>query len=133
MQPRSILVRSPSWVGDAVMATPTLRALREAHRDATITLEAPSRLAPLYAGLDSFDHFLPTPRGMRASLERVRAMRKSDFDWAEQHQAYCNGDVKLVLQPEWNSPHMLKSIVEYVKRNPDWTISLQTHKYLNIQ
>jgi heptosyltransferase-2 len=82
MQPRSILVRCPSWVGDAVMATPTLRALREAHRDATITLEAPSRLAPLYAGLDSFDHFLPTPRGMRASLERVRAMRKSEFDWA---------------------------------------------------
>ena len=75
MQPRSILVRCPSWVGDAVMATPTLRALREAHRDATITLEAPSRLAPLYAGLDSFDHFLPTgfqsiPQSSRTTSQR---------------------------------------------------------------
>ena len=82
MQPRNILVRSPSWVGDAVMATPTLRALREAHRDATIALEAPLRLAPLYAGLDSFDHFLPTPCGMRESLERVCSLRNSEFDWA---------------------------------------------------
>ena len=31
MQPRRILVRLPSWVGDAVMATPALRALRAAH------------------------------------------------------------------------------------------------------
>jgi heptosyltransferase-2 len=82
MQPRGILVRSPGWVGDAVMATPTLRALRETHRDATIVLEAPSRLAPLYAGLDSFDHFLPAPSGMRASLERVHALRRSEIDWA---------------------------------------------------
>ena len=82
MRPRNILVRSPNWIGDAVMATPTLRALREAHRDATIALEAPPRLAPLYAGLDSFDHFLPTPRGIRASLERVRALRRFEFDWA---------------------------------------------------
>jgi 7-carboxy-7-deazaguanine synthase len=63
---------------------------------------------------------------------KVVIAHKSDFDWAEEHRASCSHDVKLVLQPEWNSPHMLKSIVEYVKRNPDWTVSLQTHKYLNI-
>jgi organic radical activating enzyme len=37
-----------------------------------------------------------------------------------------------MLQPEWGSPHMIKPIVEYVKKNPHWTISLQTHKYLNV-
>jgi len=64
------------------MATPTLRALREAHPDATITPEASPRLAPLYAGLDSFDRFLPAPRGFRASLERVRALRRCELGCA---------------------------------------------------
>jgi heptosyltransferase-2 len=64
------------------MATPALRALRETHGEATIVLEAPSRLAPLYAGLDSFDHFLPAPRGLREGIERVRELRRSEFDSA---------------------------------------------------
>jgi heptosyltransferase-2 len=64
------------------MATPALRALRETHGEATIVLEAPSRLAPLYAGLDSFDHFLPAPGGLREGIERVRELRRSEFDSA---------------------------------------------------
>jgi heptosyltransferase-2 len=82
MSPRSILVRSPSWVGDAIMATPTLRALREAHPAATIAVEASPRLSPLYAGLDSFDRFIPTARGFRGSLRQVRTYREAEFDSA---------------------------------------------------
>jgi heptosyltransferase-2 len=82
MRPRKIVVRSPNWVGDAVMATPALRALRAAHPDATISLEAPSNLEPLYAGLDSFDSFLPAPAGTRTTLGHVRKLRRAAFDCA---------------------------------------------------
>jgi heptosyltransferase-2 len=82
MRPRTILVRFPNRVGDAVMATPALRALRAAHPDAKITLETRSHLSPLLAGLDSFDHFTAAPRGLRAMLTRARALRRQDFDWA---------------------------------------------------
>ena len=32
--PRRVLVRVPTWIGDAVMATPVFRALRAAHPEA---------------------------------------------------------------------------------------------------
>jgi heptosyltransferase-2 len=74
MRPRRILVRLPSWVGDAVMATPALRALRAAHPEAWIAVEGRPALADLLAGLGSFDAFLPDPG--RSVLARVRALRE---------------------------------------------------------
>ncbi len=58
---------------------------------------------------------------------------KSDFDFAEQHAAKVSKDCMLLLQPEWSrTQEMLPLIVEYVKQNPKWRISLQTHKYMDI-
>jgi organic radical activating enzyme len=68
----------------------------------------------------------------RADELKIVVVNKSDFEWAERYRRLCRPDVKLMLQPEWDSPHVLTSIVEYVKSNPVWTISLQTHKYLHI-
>ncbi len=80
MRPRRILVRLPNWVGDAVMATPALRALRAAHPEAWIGVEGRPALAGLLAGLPSFDAFLGIPsRGLRG---RVRALRAAHADWA---------------------------------------------------
>ena len=40
---------------------------------------------------------------------------------------------KLYLQPEWsNKKEMIPLIIDYVMQNPQWKISLQTHKYLQI-
>ena len=61
MQPRRILVRLPTWVGDAVMATPALRALRAAHPRAEIALEGRPAVGALLDGLASFDRFLADP------------------------------------------------------------------------
>jgi organic radical activating enzyme len=37
------------------------------------------------------------------------------------------------MQPEWyKESEILKEIIEYVKENPKWNISLQTHKYMDI-
>jgi len=59
---------------------------------------------------------------------------KSDFDFAEEYAAKVPSDCKLFLQVEWSkSNEMLPLIVEYVKSNPKWRISLQTHKFLEIE
>jgi len=58
---------------------------------------------------------------------------KSDFEFAEKYAALVNENCKLLLQPEWSKQEkMLPLIVDYVKQNPDWCISLQTHKYMDI-
>ena len=37
------------------------------------------------------------------------------------------------LQPAWNNENGLSLAVDFVKNNPDWNLSLQTHKYLKIK
>ncbi|MCJ7544587.1 MAG: lipopolysaccharide heptosyltransferase II [Phycisphaerae bacterium] len=57
-QPRRIIVFLPNWIGDAVMATPALRALRQHFADAHIThLGRPGPLETL-RGLDLADEQL---------------------------------------------------------------------------
>lgn len=64
---------------------------------------------------------------------KVIVFNKTDFAWAEEHAAKVGDNCKLYLQPEWSkAAEMLPLIIEYVKNNPKWEISLQTHKYLNI-
>ncbi|NLA24835.1 MAG: 7-carboxy-7-deazaguanine synthase QueE [Bacteroidales bacterium] len=56
-----------------------------------------------------------------------------DFNWAEKCAAKVNENCYLFLQPEWSRiKKNAHKIAEYVKNNPKWRISLQTHKYLNI-
>lgn len=58
---------------------------------------------------------------------------QSDFAFAESFTEYLKEDCQLFLQPEWSrSDQMTPFILDYVKSNPKWSISLQTHKYLNI-
>ncbi len=52
-----ILVRAPNWIGDAVMATPILSALRRVFKDAEIFLLA----KPAVAAIFERHLLLPTP------------------------------------------------------------------------
>lgn len=58
---------------------------------------------------------------------------KHDFIFAEEQAAKVNKNAKLYLQVEWSKKdEMLPLVIEYVKNNPKWAISTQTHKYLDI-
>ncbi len=64
---------------------------------------------------------------------KVIVFNKSDFAWAEEHAKMVGQNCKLYLQPEWSkSKEITPLIIDYVMNNPQWEISLQTHKYLNI-
>lgn len=58
---------------------------------------------------------------------------KHDFIFAEEQAAKVNKNALLYLQVEWSkSTQMMPVIIDYVKKNPKWKISLQTHKFLDI-
>lgn len=65
---------------------------------------------------------------------KVIVFNKSDFVFAEKHAALVNPDCQLLLQPEWSvKDKVTPMIVDYVKENPRWKISLQTHKYMGVE
>ncbi len=69
----------------------------------------------------------------KANELKVIINHKSDLEWAEMHAEKVSKDCLLYLQPEWsNLERNTEWIVSYVKSNPKWKISLQTHKYMNI-
>jgi 7-carboxy-7-deazaguanine synthase len=69
----------------------------------------------------------------KASELKIVIFHKSDLTWAEDHSLKVTDECILYLQPEWSKrEQLLPTIIEYVKNNPKWKISLQTHKYLEI-
>ncbi len=69
----------------------------------------------------------------RAHELKIVVFNKSDFDWAEKHAGFVSNTCKLFLQPEWSrSEPMTPLIIDYIKENPQWELSLQIHKFVNI-
>lgn len=89
-----------------------------------------------------WDWICVSPKKFKAALPSVLAAanelkvviyHKSDFAWAQEQAAGCASTCKLYLQPEWSKKEqMMPLIVDFVKENPAWQVSLQTHKYLQI-
>jgi organic radical activating enzyme len=68
-----------------------------------------------------------------ASELKVVIFNKSDFDWAETYAALVSPNCKLYLQPEWDkAAQVTPLIIDYIKANPQWELSLQVHKYINV-
>jgi 7-carboxy-7-deazaguanine synthase len=69
----------------------------------------------------------------KANELKIIIYNKSDFDWAEEHAARVSATTELFLQPEWSKEkEMIPIIINYLKANPKWKVSLQIHKYMNI-
>jgi organic radical activating enzyme len=92
-----------------------------------------------YSG--DFDWVCLSPKKMQAPLDAIKPLanelkvivnNKHDFIWAEEQRALLD-DCKLYLQAEWSKrEQVIPMIIDFVKENKDWTISLQSHKYMNI-
>ncbi|MGH0030079.1 MAG: lipopolysaccharide heptosyltransferase II [Myxococcota bacterium] len=81
--PRRILIRCPNPVGDAVMATPAMRALRVAHPQAEIVLMGPPQHEGLLRDVPHFDAYWPLRGRSLADLwRRSREVAARGFDWA---------------------------------------------------
>lgn len=59
---------------------------------------------------------------------------QSDFDFAIQQSKKVSKNCLLYLQPEWGRKNeIIEDILSFIKINPRFKLSLQTHKYLGLQ
>lgn len=64
---------------------------------------------------------------------KVVVYNKHDLEWAETYAAMVNPNCKLYLQPEWDkAAEVTPLLIDYIKANPQWELSLQVHKYINV-
>ncbi|MBC7687543.1 MAG: radical SAM protein [Aquabacterium sp.] len=64
---------------------------------------------------------------------KVVVFNQSDFKWAEDYASMVSPHCKLFLQPEWDkAASVTPLIIEYIKQHPQWELSLQIHKYINV-
>ena len=70
----------------------------------------------------------------KANELKVVIYNDSDFQFAIQEKNKVSKDCMLYLQPEWSrKDKSLKKIIDFNKLNPEWKLSIQTHKYLGLQ
>ena len=64
---------------------------------------------------------------------KIVVFNKSDFAWAEKYAARVSPGCKLYLQPEWDkATEITPLLIDYIKANPQWELSLQIHKYIHV-
>jgi 7-carboxy-7-deazaguanine synthase len=90
----------------------------------------------------SWDWICLSPKKFKAPLPevvpfanelKIIVFNKTDFKWAEDYAAQVSPNCKLYLQPEWSKSQQITAlIVDYIKANPKWELSLQLHKYINV-
>jgi len=112
------------------------KVLQEAGLETNIETSGSSSLS------GSWDWICLSPKKFKAPLPevvpfanelKIIVFNKTDFKWAEEYAAQVSPNCKLYLQPEWSkSQEITPLIVEYIKDNPKWELSLQLHKYINV-
>ena len=90
----------------------------------------------------SWDWICLSPKKFKAPLPeiiplanelKVVVYNKHDFEWAETYAAQVNATCKLYLQPEWDkAAEVTPLLIDYIKDHPQWELSLQVHKYINV-
>ncbi|MCG3134859.1 MAG: ADP-heptose--LPS heptosyltransferase 2 [Planctomycetes bacterium] len=93
-----ILVRGPNWLGDVVMATPLLRAVRETWPRAKLAVCVTPGGAAVLEGLPWFDEVIPWRKsehgGLGGTFRFARELRARNFDLA----ISCPNSFRVALQ-----------------------------------
>jgi organic radical activating enzyme len=115
---------------------PITKALKKAGFDVHIETSG------AYPITGTFDWICVSPKKRKTPLKealkqadelKVVVYNRDDLAWAEKNSKIVPKKCKLLLQPEWGkADKVMPMIVDYVKTHPEWKISLQNHKYMQV-
>ncbi|MFN9981199.1 MAG: 7-carboxy-7-deazaguanine synthase QueE, partial [bacterium] len=68
-----------------------------------------------------------------ASELKMIIAHKNDLRWSKEMEEKMSKESSLYIQPEWEVRKEMEPLcIDFIKENPRWRLSLQTHKYLGI-
>lgn len=118
----------------------TLAPITDALRNAGIAVHLETSGAHPLSG--RFDWICLSPKRFSPPFEdhyaladelKVVVHNERDLRWAEQEASKVRADCKLFLQPQWDRVEKSSELIlSYIRENPKWRISVQTHKYLRL-
>ena len=140
---KSHVEKTPAEIVVITGGEPLLHDLNELTKELQDNgLKAHLETSGAYPLSGTWDWICLSPKKFKAPLSgilpkadelKVVIFNKSDFDWAENYAAQVSPGCKLYLQPEWDkAAQMTPLIIDYIKANPKWELSLQIHKYVNV-
>jgi 7-carboxy-7-deazaguanine synthase len=140
---RSEVIKTPAAIVVITGGEPLMHNLDELTKELQSTgLKTHIETSGAHPLSGSWDWICLSPKKFKAPLPeilpkanelKIVVFNKSDFDWAEKYAALVSADCKLFLQPEWDkAAEVTPMIIEYIKANPKWELSLQIHKYINV-
>ena len=116
---------------------PLTNALKKHHLNTWLETSGSSKITGLW------DWICLSPKKFKAPLSevlglahelKVIVLNKHDISWGLDFVKDVSSTCKLYLQPEWDKRDKASEIIiDFVTKNPNWRVSLQTHKYLDIQ
>lgn len=77
---KKILLRSPNWLGDGVMAFPAVKVLRERFPEAELWIVTRHYLADLWAFHPAVDRVVDVGHSKREELRKALGLRREGFD-----------------------------------------------------
>ncbi len=78
---------------------------------------------------------MPPERSICRLADELKVIieEKNDLEWAEKYRRMVSNKCRLYLQREWSRfESIIPEIVGYVRKNTEFRISLQVHKYMHI-
>ena len=140
---KSEVIKTPAGIVVITGGEPLMHNLDELTKELqAIGLKTHIETSGAYPLTGSWDWICLSPKKFKAPLPaiipfanelKIVVFNKSDFDWAEKYAALVSPACKLYLQPEWDkAAEITPLIIEYIKANPKWELSLQIHKYINV-
>lgn len=96
----------------------------------------------VYPLLGTFDWVTLSPKKFKPAISsvfdqaselKVIAFNRSDLEWALAHQKLVSQECLCYIQAEWSKREKMYPVIfDFVLEHPHWKISVQTHKYLNV-
>jgi len=90
----------------------------------------------------SWDWVTFSPKKFKKPLEefykeahelKVIVLNKHDLKWAQEHADKVGEECELFLQPEWDNREETEGLIlNFIRSNPNWRMSVQQHKFLGI-